>query len=513
MTEINKTNLITQLDTLIATLNLSTESENRLGLIAKAAINIGKTRSSIIAELETRIEATPSLSSIEQLLLYSLVTSVLTEDRSLSVANLTALNALTNISVGSVYFVDSEEIPYIRKTNGAWTKIDPAFQNVQITNAWSWGANNVGQVGDGTTTNRSSPVSITGSFTDWVSVACAGPTTYGHSLGVRANGTLWAWGSGVDGLYGTSALGDGTTSVRSSPVSVVGGFTDWVSASAGHMYSMGLRANGTIWRWGRSTGTAVDSTSPLLLPGGFTDWTSISTGLAGTSMVSGVHNLGIRANGTLWAWGKNGTGFFAIPDGRLGNNDGADQGSPVSVVGGFTNWISAAAGGFHSLGLRSDGTLWAWGEGYSGQLGDNTTVKKSSPVSVVGGFTNWIQISAGASHNLAIRADGTMWGWGQNTTGQIGDGTTTNRSSPVSVVGGFADWTSSSAGVYQSLGIRASGTLWAWGSNSSGQLGSGNTTSRSSPVAVIGGFTDWVTIASGGNNHMIGIRGTNSISG
>lgn len=513
MTEINKASLITQLDSLIATLNLSTETDNILSRIYKAAINDGETPAAIIAELESRIEAVSTISSIDKLLLYSVVTSLITEDRSLVIVDLTELNALTNISVGSVYYVESEGVSYIKKTDGSWTKINPTLQNTLLPNAWSWGANATGQVGDGTTTNRSSPVSVSGSFTDWVSVACAGPSTYGHSLGVRANGTLWAWGSGVDGLYGTSALGDGTSSVRSSPVSVLGGFTDWVSASAGHMYSMGLRADGTIWRWGKSTGTGIASTSPALLPGGFTDWTSISTGLAGTSTQSGVHNLGIRANGTLWAWGKNGTGFFPIPDGRLGNNDGSDQGSPVSVVGGFTNWISASAGGFHSLALRSDGTLWAWGEGSLGQLGDNSTVKKSSPVSVVGGFTNWIQISAGAFHNLAIRSDGTMWAWGYNATGQLGDSTTASKSSPVSVVGGFTDWASSSAGVNRSLGIRTGGTLWAWGSNSYGQLGSGNTTSRSSPVLVVGGFTDWVTIASGGNDHMIGIRGSNSVPG
>jgi alpha-tubulin suppressor-like RCC1 family protein len=126
------------------------------------------------------------------------------------------------------------------------------------------------------------------------------------------------------------------------------------------------------------------------------------------------------------------------------------------VVGGFSDWISASAGGVHSLGVRANGSLWSWGSNSNGRLGDDTITTQSSPVSVVGGFSDWISASAGNAHSLGVRANGTVWAWGSNANGRLGDDTITSRSSPVSVVGGFSDWISASAGRYHSLGIRNS---------------------------------------------------------
>jgi alpha-tubulin suppressor-like RCC1 family protein len=128
----------------------------------------------------------------------------------------------------------------------------------------------------------------------------------------------------------------------------------------------------------------------------------------------------------------------------------------VSVVGGFTDWCQVSAGSESSLAVRQNGTAWAWGSNSNGQLGDNTTVSKSSPVSIVGGFTNWCQVSAGQSHSLGVRQNGLTWAWGSNSNGQLGDSTTTNRSSPVSVIGGFTDWWEISAGGNFSLATRKS---------------------------------------------------------
>jgi len=136
-------------------------------------------------------------------------------------------------------------------------------------------------------------------------------------------------------------------------------------------------------------------------------------------------------------------------------------------------------------------------------LGDNTTIAKSSPVSVVGGFSDWCQVSINGNHTLALRRNGTAWAWGINSAnGPLGDGTTTCRSSPVSVVGGFTDWCQVSAGQRHSLGIRMNGTLWAWGHSCRGQLGNNDSTSGSckiSPVSVVGGFTNWWKVTSGGD--------------
>ena len=166
--------------------------------------------------------------------------------------------------------------------------------------------------------------------------------------------------------------------------------------------------------------------------------------------------------------------------------------------------------------LFSDGDIWrllpdsvsnmyAWGLNTSGRLGDDTTTSRSSPVSVVGGFTDWISASAGDTFSLGVRANGSLWAWGSNLNGRLGDNSTTSRLSPVSVVGGFSDWVSASAGGSHSLGVRANGSLWAWGNNANGRLGDNTTTIRSSPVLVVGEFTDWIE-ASAGGNHSLSIR-------
>jgi len=302
-------------------------------------------------------------------------------------------------------------------------------------NLWSWGINNYGQLGDGTNTSRRSPVSVVEKITDWVQVSING-----HVLGLRANGTLWAWGNNVSGR-----LGDNTTVSKLSPVSVVGGFTDWTHACSGHFCSLGL-----------------------------------------------------RANGTLWAWGLNGNG-------RLGDGTTTNRSSPVSVVGGITNWTFVDIMNEHSLGLTSSGIAYAWGRNVNGGLGDGTTSDRSSPVSVLGGFTDWISISAGGSHSLGLRANGTIWGWGGNYYGQLGNNTTTYRSSPVSVIGGYTDWVFASAGGNCSVGLRANGTAWMCGRNDYGQLGDETVVSKRSFVAVVGGFTDWVAVETNGGSSL-GIR-------
>jgi alpha-tubulin suppressor-like RCC1 family protein len=372
---------------------------------------------------------------------------------------------------GRFLFIESTN-SYTFSNGRAW-----GIDGIKQTPLYSWGNNYRGTLGDGTTTDKSSPVAVIGGFTDWIQVDASR-----HTVGVRANGTAWAWG---DGNYGR--LGDGTTTDKSSPVSVVGGFTDWVQVSTGAGHMVGLRANGTAWAWGVGSngrlgdGTTVSKSSPVSVVGGFTDWVQVSGG--------GQHSAGIRSNGTAWAWGYGGIG-------RLGDNTTVDKSSPVSVVGGFTDWVQVDAGQDHTAGVRANGTAWAWGYGRFGRLGDNTTTNKSSPVSVVGGFVDWVQLSIGQAHTVGVRANGTAWAWGIGTQGPLGDNTTTNKSSPVSVVGGFTDWVQVSAGAEHTIGLRANGTAWAWGSNGSGRLGSPGA-AKSSPVSVDGGFTDWVQVSAG----------------
>ena len=357
------------------------------------------------------------------------------------------------------------------------------LQDFQI---WSWGNNNNGLLGNGTTSTRSSPVSVVGGFTDWCQVSAGS----GHMMAVRTGGTAWAWGNNQCGR-----LGDNTTTNKSSPVSVVGGFTDWCQVSAGGQHSVAVRSSGSAWAWGRNyTGqlgnnTTTNESSPVSVVGGFSDWCAVNAASGGS------HTLAVRSNGTAWAWGCN-------SGGRLGDNTTTPRSSPVSVVGGFTDWCQVSAGNYHSVAVRRGGSVWAWGCNSYGQIGDNSSslTDRSSPVSVVGGFTDWCQASAGNRHNVAVRSSGSSWAWGRNQFGQLGNNTTTNQSSPVSVVGGFTNWCQVSAGGSFNVAVRTVGSAWAWGYNNSGTLGNNTTTNQSSPVSVVGGFTDWYQVSAGENS-------------
>ena len=398
-------------------------------------------------------------------------TNVVNNDRSFRViADTTAARNATPATGMIRYNTSLSQYEFYNGT--AW---GPIKSVATVSDAYAWGANSQGALGDGTITHRLSPVSVSGGFTDWVQIS-AGKYS---SSGIRANGTAWCWGRASAGQ-----LGNDTTTDTSSPVSVVGGFTDWVQIDFGQYHNIALRANGTAWAWGSGgsgrlgDGTTTSKTSPVSVVGGFTDWVKIS---AGTD-----HSAAIRANGTAWCWG----GGFG---GRLGDNTAIGKSSPVSVVGGFTDWVQISAGNFHTAAIRATGTAWCWGSGAYGRLGDNTVISKRSPVQVVGGFTDWVQISAGLVSTAAIRANGTAWGWGGNE-GRLGDGTTTSKTSPVQVVGGFTDWVQISTGDFHTAAIRANGTAWSWGGFTDGRLGDGTTNMTSSPVSVVGGFTDWVQI-------------------
>src|SRR5690554_4952976 len=299
-----------------------------------------------------------------------------------------------------------------------------------------------------------------------------------HTTALKTDGTLWAWGWNENGQ-----LGDGTTIDRHRPIQI-GTETDWQSISTtGYSNTIALKADGTLWVWGRNDigqlgdGTTTDKHTPVQI-GTDTDWQSISVGY--------FHTIALKADGTLWAWGWN-------SHGQLGDGTTTDKHTPVQI-GTDTDWQNISTEHRHSIALKTNGTLWAWGWNEFGQLGDGTTTDKHSPVQV-GTDNNWQSIHAGGVHTITLKTDGTLWVWGRNNFGQLGDGTTTNRHSPVQV-GTDTDWQSISVGHFHTIALKADRTLWAWGRNYHGQLGDGTITNRHSPIQ-IGTDTDWQSISAG----------------
>jgi len=279
-------------------------------------------------------------------------------------------------------------------------------------------------------------------------------------LALRADGTLWAWGLNADGQLGT-----GTTAAQASPVQVGAGQL-WQQVETGASHSLALRADGTLWTWGQNadgqlgTGTTASQLSPVQVAPAAT-WRSVAAGTA--------HSLAVRADGTLWAWGQN-------ADGQLGTGTTTTQTSPTQVDP-ATNWVAAAGGTSFSLGLRADGSPWAWGANDNGQLGTGTTTAATTPTPLAAGNMTWTQLAAGASHGVGRRANGTLWAWGLNTTGQLGESSTGQRLTPTQEATLGTTWLAVSGGGSHSLARTSLGTrFFSTGSNVAGQLGDGTTT-------------------------------------
>ena len=317
---------------------------------------------------------------------------------------------------------------------------------------WAWGDNTFGELGNGTTISTTIPIRI-GTESNWADIAAG---EY-HSLAVKSNGTLWAWGRNY---YGT--LGDGTNTNRNAPVQEVLGHTDWKNVAGGGEFSIAIKTNGTMWGWGYNVNGQIGTyfgnnpNYPFKINND-NNWLSISCGIA--------HTLALKSNGTLWAWGSN-------SNGALGIGSVATVYGPIQV-GLASNWVNLASGGLHSMGIKGDGTLWAWGNNYDGELGDGTTVTKNAPVQV-GTSTNWVSIAGGWFHSAALKSDGTLWAWGNNAYGQLASGAFTLPVLNPVQVGNELGWSSIAAGGYHIAGIKSYGTLFTWGRNSNGQLGDGS---------------------------------------
>jgi alpha-tubulin suppressor-like RCC1 family protein len=199
----------------------------------------------------------------------------------------------------------------------------------------------------------------------------------------------------------------------------------------------------------------------------------------------------VKTDGTLWTWGNNSSG-------QLGDGTVTHKSSPAQTVASSTSWSQVSCGYFHTGAIKTDGTLWLWGKNTSGQLGDNTVSSRSSPVQTVAGGTTWSQLSCGYDFTAAIKTDGTLWLWGNNAYGQLGDNTNAvNKSSPIQTITGGTTWKSVSADWWNTGAVKTDGTLWMWGHNAYGQLGDNTVAAKSSPIQTVAGGTNWRTVACG----------------
>lgn len=488
---------------------------------------------------------------------------------------------------------------------------------------WAWGRNVEGELGLGDTIARNSPV-LVGVYNDWVSFA----SNWTHAVGIRADGTLWTWG-----VNGNGQLGLSDTTQRLYPAQV-GTLNNWKYAATGNYASAAIKTDGTLWTWGINfsgtlgLGDSIGRSSPTQV-GTDTNWSMVTmnqsatfatklvdlpvlvnignnlytvesvtakklTGTIQTSVqpyintvgalttttfnshllppdpvfgtwITGSHYyatdyritsspvqvsstriwnridavngyaieigtdalwslktmtqlypgttwatlatvwsnnlyppstmLAIKTDGTLWGWGDNWYG-------QLGLGDTVARSSPVQV-GTLTDWQQVCIGSGFSAAIKTNGTLWTWGGNYQSELGLGDAISRSSPVQV-GTDINWSKVAAGCYHVMAVKTDGTLWAWGFSAFGQLGLGATGVDVSSPTQVGLLTDWSSVACGDMYTVATKVDGTLWTWGDNGYGQLGHGDYVARSSPTQV-GSLTGWSDIVAG-PRHVLGIN-------
>ncbi|TFW25756.1 RCC1 domain-containing protein [Duganella callida] len=335
---------------------------------------------------------------------------------------------------------------------------------------YSWGSNIRGQLGDGSSTGHNTPVTVAGNSNIWKQVAVGEQ----FAVAIRTDGTLWAWGFNLNGQ-----LGDGSN--NDSPVpKQIGSDKTWTFVAAGKRHVAALKTGtGTtpvtaLYTWGSNAngqlgdGTTIDKNKPTLVSTGTTatSWLAVAVG--------DNHTVAIQKDQTLWAWGDNSAG-------QIGNGATSSTAVSAPVQIGTAQWVLVAAGSMHTLAIKSDNTLWAWGQGGDGQVGNNGQGVVTAPVQI-GTNNNWARVAGGVSHSVGVQNDGTLWAWGSNAEGQLGTGGTDSLF-PVQV-GTLNTWKAVSAGAAHTAAMNADNTLWTWGRNADGQLGNGSNTLSSVPVKV-----------------------------
>jgi alpha-tubulin suppressor-like RCC1 family protein len=347
---------------------------------------------------------------------------------------------------------------------------------------WTWGRNTNAQLGDNTTTDRSTPVTTFAGGTNWKQIARGS----NHTAAIKTDGSLWTWGLNTLGQLGTN---DANT--RSTPVTTFAGGNDWkqVSSTSNSATSAAIKTDGSLWVWGLGTtgklgnNAATNRSTPVTTFAGGNNWKQVSVGVQQVAA--------IKTDGSLWLWGNNNAA-------QLGVNDANIRSTPVTTFAGGNNWKYVACGANYVTAIKTDGSLWTWGLNINGELGVNDILIKSTPVTTFAGGNDWKQVFCGQFHTTAIKTDGSLWTWGAGTVGQLGTNDITTRSTPVTTFAGGTNWKQVSAGINHTEAIKTDGSLWTWGHGVNGLIGDNRLVIRSTPVTTFAGGNNWKSVAGGG---------------
>lgn len=345
---------------------------------------------------------------------------------------------------------------------------------------WCWGYNYHGQLGRNSTASVRTPYKISGVNKTF----CVIDVGEAVSHAIDKNGKIWSWGFNMWGK-----LGDGTVITRSTPVAIGGTNKTFCDVSGGQYYSIALDHNNNVWGWGNMTYLNDHPIKPLKSSG-----IKIYSITAGTNMSMAISSEDFM----LYAWGYNNLGCLGVNLGTVSRR------SPLSTVGATKTFRLISTYNYTSAGIDTTGKLWTWGSNQYGQLGINSIICRSTPVNVGGTARTYCKISSGSSFMTSIDKDGNVWCWGLNNYGQLGDNSIVCRSTPVSVQGEKKTFAKISSGSH-TVALTLSGIAWAWGVNTSGCLGTANTTSRRTPTMVSGVGKTFCEISSSGYNHTLAI--------